>query len=167
MIDIQSRISPINGYKSIYINQFTHRPQPRSPAKAKCGYQSLCLITWIYSRHLVSHFRIFDVPTVFLNSYEEMRRNLTILNANSIFEKVSFDENQRNVGRSAAGVQWLPNHNIDDRNQTTFVDTCISPFDQANAAPVFPASIIVACSSGMFVDSENLVNDECFSAKSA
>ena len=24
MIDIQSRISPINGYKSIYINQFTY-----------------------------------------------------------------------------------------------------------------------------------------------
>ena len=24
MIDIQSRISPINGYKSIYLNQFTY-----------------------------------------------------------------------------------------------------------------------------------------------
>eukprot|EP00816_Leptocylindrus_hargravesii_P002606 CAMPEP_0196809070 /NCGR_PEP_ID=MMETSP1362-20130617/9032_1 /TAXON_ID=163516 /ORGANISM="Leptocylindrus danicus, Strain CCMP1856" /LENGTH=909 /DNA_ID=CAMNT_0042183635 /DNA_START=103 /DNA_END=2832 /DNA_ORIENTATION=- len=122
-------------------------------------------IPWIFSRHIISHFRIFDVPNVtdvFLNNYEQMRRSLAILNANSIFGKVSFDENQRNIGRSAAGVQWLPNQSLVNRSQTTFIDSCISPFDQASAAPVFPAPIVDICSPGMFVDKERLVYEECF-----
>ena len=99
---------------------------------------------------LTSFFRIADSPNVtdvLVNGYEEIRRSLMNMNANTIFGPVSFNEYQRNNGRGAAGTQWVQKGNV-----TEFQLGCISPLDQADVSIVIPSPSALSCPSGSYLN---------------
>lgn len=66
----------------------------------------------MYAEHLISSYRVVDDPNPVADfasdeRRELLRRDMIILQADTIFGPVSFDKQKRNVGRGAAGSQWL------------------------------------------------------------
>mmetsp|Transcript_42994 Transcript_42994/g.103963 ORF Transcript_42994/g.103963 Transcript_42994/m.103963 type:complete len:1227 (+) Transcript_42994:445-4125(+) len=72
----------------------------------------------LYAEHLVSSYRVVDEPNpvaafASAEGRELLRRDMVVLTADTIFGPISFDANKRNVGREAAGSQWLQQGDID------------------------------------------------------
>jgi hypothetical protein len=134
----------------------------------------------LFAQHLQATYRVTDVPTPeadFANSEgrERLRRAMLVLNVETIFGQVAFDAKQRNIGRGAAGTQWLPlggsnsNSNVDsttailageDESDTLviadfedFRNALVSPFLQAEASTVLPAASATNCEAGSYVNS--------------
>jgi len=132
-------------------------------------------IPLLFSQHIKSFFRIQNTPDVvgaFENNYEEMRRALLVLRTETIFGPVSFNEDQRNAGRGAAGMQWIPSSSSEKHIQLfenelseagdyddPFILGCVSPYDQAEAATIVPAASALDCSPGMFTSIEKVQNE--------
>jgi hypothetical protein len=127
----------------------------------------------LFAQHLQSAYRIFDDPsptTDFSTSegYEKLRRDMIILNVETIFGTVSFNDFHRNEGRGAAGTQWLP---VEERNSTRTTteirNFLVSPFLQAEIGAVVPAPSAVPCASGSFsnltrtITEDALMRDKC------
>ena len=107
-------------------------------------------------------FRIDDFPDIadaLLNRCEDLRKALSFINAQTIFGPVSFNEYQRNNGRGAAGVQWIPtsygNTSVVVRTENDGVEFVLgltSPRDQADAAIIIPSPSGSTCLPGNYVD---------------
>jgi hypothetical protein len=111
----------------------------------------------LYAQHLQAAYRVQDNPRPLEDfatdeGREILRRAMVVLNVDSIFGPIAFDDNQRNNGRGAAGTQWLP-LNPDD----SFVNALVSPFLQAQANTVIPASSALPCQAGQFVNDTSRV----------
>jgi hypothetical protein len=168
-------------------NYFESGQNLLSHNQRKFGYQGnydtvvSYAIAMLYASHLQAFFRVVDEPDVedaFLNRYEELRRNLVVLNADTLFGPVVFNQNQRNMGRGSAASQWLPyndsgwgsssggarTRNGNGGTPTTtggtelstssfsYFAACVSPLSQAQAITVIPAPIAVPCEAGLFVN---------------
>ncbi|KAL7532547.1 hypothetical protein ACHAXR_007278 [Thalassiosira sp. AJA248-18] len=104
-----------------------------------------------------SFFRVEDLPDVtgtFRDRYEVLRRALVNINAQTIFGPVQFNQYQRNNGRGAAGMQWIPSSMITSTShaEVDFVLGCTSPLDQANAAIVIPSPSGSVCDPGSYTN---------------
>ena len=119
-----------------------------------------------------SFFRIADSPNVsdaFSNRYEDVRRKLLYINTQSVFGPISFNQFQRNIGRGAAGVQWIPasyadtlldgDNKLAEKATAEFVLGCMSPFDQADAAIIIPSPSGSQCIPGNYVN-QTLIESE-------
>ena len=110
----------------------------------------------LFAQHLQAAYRILDDPdpqTDFSTpeGYEILRRDMIVLNVETIFGTVSFNEFQRNEGRGAAGTQWLPiEKNATIGKEEEIQNFLISPFLQAEVAAVAPAPVAEPCDSGSF-----------------
>jgi 7 transmembrane sweet-taste receptor of 3 GCPR len=82
-------------------------------------------IPLLYAEHLLSSYRVVDAPDPvgdFASDQrrEILRRDMVVLAAQTIFGPVSFDGNKRNVGRGAAGTQWLRPSETGQGQEETF-----------------------------------------------
>lgn len=76
---------------------------------------------------------------------ENLRRQLRLLQADTIFGPIRFDPiYQRNIGRDAVGLQWLP------AEDNSFKQRIVSPRDQSEANVVIPVASALPCSAGSF-----------------
>ena len=114
----------------------------------------------LFSLHIQSSYRAADDPSVDVDfasdsGYEFLRRQLLILTVDTLFGPFSLNKFQRNVGRGAAGSQWLP---ISSSMNATdvFQNTCVSPLTQAKAATVVPAKSAISCSAGQYVSFDTI-----------
>lgn len=106
----------------------------------------------LYGQHLQAHYRVEDNPKPSADfadaaARERLRRSMIVLNVDSIFGPVAFNDFKRNIGRGAAGTQWLPT-NADD----SFANALVAPLLQAEAATVIPAASALPCEAGQFVN---------------
>lgn len=135
----------------------------------------------LFAQHLQAAYRIVDNPDPAADfatpeGYERLRRDMIILNVETIFGTVSFNEYQRNEGRGAAGTQWLPQisngvNNTELSNDgtmpTTIENFLVSPFLQAERAAVTPAPVAEPCEAGSFDNNtrtkveESLLLEKC------
>eukprot|EP00934_Nitzschia_sp_Nitz4_P002197 Nitzschia sp. Nitz4//scaffold242_size29646//5712//8904//NITZ4_008047-RA/size29646-processed-gene-0.10-mRNA-1//1//CDS//3329543803//2197//frame0 len=104
----------------------------------------------LFSQHLQSAYRVQDNPDPVLDfstseGRENLRRAMLVMNVDTIFGPVSFNDNQRNNGRGAAATQWLP---IEDDG--SYSNALVSPFLQAEASIVLPAESAQTCNAGEF-----------------
>lgn len=128
----------------------------------------------LYSQHLVDSYRVIDYPNPLADfsspvSREILRRDLLGLKVDTLFGPVSFDGDQRNNGRGAAGTQWLPpaggtmNDTVMQEKQgdarTSYVNLLVAPFLQAEAASVIPAASALNCKAGNFVNESSRLED--------
>lgn len=125
----------------------------------------------LFSQHLQAAYRILDEPDPTSDfateeGYERLRRDMIILNVETIFGTVSFNEFQRNVGRGAAGTQWLP-VTVNGTETGEFSNFLISPFLQAERAAVAPGPAATPCDAGslnnitLTESEESLMLDKC------
>jgi hypothetical protein len=108
----------------------------------------------LYAQHLQAAYRVQDTPRPLEDfatdeGREILRRAMVVLNVDSIFGPVAFNDFQRNIGREAAGTQWLP---LNPDDSSSFTNTLVSPFLQAQANTVIPASSALPCQAGQFVN---------------
>ncbi|CAJ1964634.1 unnamed protein product [Cylindrotheca closterium] len=106
----------------------------------------------VFAEHLVSHYQLVDVPDPMADLQNEearefLRRELTVLNTDTLFGPVRFNRFQRNNGRDAAATQWQPLN--DDRS---FRNGLVSPLLQAEAQTVIPSLNALECEAGSFVN---------------
>uniref|UniRef100_A0A7S4K6M6 G-protein coupled receptors family 3 profile domain-containing protein n=1 Tax=Odontella aurita TaxID=265563 RepID=A0A7S4K6M6_9STRA len=119
----------------------------------------------LISKLIESFFRVKDLPDVagtFQDRYEQLRRAFVNINAQTIFGPVQFNEYQRNNGRGAAGMQWIPSSSISSTSEAAksdFVLGCVSPSDQANTAIIIPSPSGEACNPGSYI-SQTLIETE-------
>ncbi|CAB9515366.1 Gamma-aminobutyric acid (GABA) B receptor [Seminavis robusta] len=146
-------------------------------------------IPMLFVEHLKNTYRVTDHPdpeTDFQTNYEMLRRSMVILDGTTLFGPVSFDDNQRNIGRAPAGTQWLTNstnlHNKgsalmnheNDNNKSTRQDIVsvynnylVSPDFMAQAEIEFPAPSGMDCPPGQFfneslaMNSSSLLTEKC------
>ena len=128
---------------------------------------------------LQSYFRVQDSPDVAAalgdGNYEMVRRHLVNINVDTIFGPVSFNEYQRNIGRGAAGTQWIPASSVSSssggmENEDSgggeatdegrvFEQGCVSPLDQANTAIVIPSPSSSDCDAGSYVNGTSIESE--------
>jgi hypothetical protein len=106
----------------------------------------------LYAQHLISHYRVIDTPDPIADFADEegrerLRRGMLVLNVETLFGPVAFNEFQRNIGRGAAGTQWLPRN-----DDVSFANALVAPFLQAEASTFIPALSAVPCQAGDFVN---------------
>jgi hypothetical protein len=106
----------------------------------------------LYAQHLQAAYRVDDAPNPVADfatdeGRERLRRAMVVLNVETIFGPVAFNEFQRNIGRGAAGTQWLPL-----ASDGSFVNALVSPFLQAEANTVIPADSAKPCLAGGFIN---------------
>ena len=127
---------------------------------------------YLMYQNIRSVFKGKDVPHVqdtFDQSYEEIRRSMHDLSLpHTLYGATAFDENQRNVGRGSAGMQWgIPansnsNSSSDSDNdrqrqqQPPFVNLMVSPVEYATASVVFPAPAAQKCPAGTYVNASKV-----------
>jgi hypothetical protein len=123
----------------------------------------------LFAQHIESAYRVIDDPdpmTDFSNpeGYERLRRDLIVLNVDTIFGPVAFNTAQRNIGRAAAGTQWQP-VTVDDTDgsnvttqKTLYNNVLVSPFFQAEAEVVIPAASAVNCEPGSYIQETLITN---------
>ena len=100
-------------------------------------------------QHLQAAYRVQDNPDPegdFASDREYLRRQMVNLAAHTLFGPVQFDEHQRNRARGTAKSQWLPH------GDKGYVNTLVSPIEQAQAAAVVPAPSAKNCRPGAFVN---------------
>eukprot|EP00977_Amphora_coffeiformis_P009421 scaffold2179_cov165-Amphora_coffeaeformis.AAC.25 len=115
--------------------------------------------------YAMAAYRILDDPNPAADfasdeGYERLRRDMIVLNVETIFGTVSFDDFQRNAGRGAAGTQWLPvgtalnettsTDDNDEESSLLIENFLVSPFLQAERAAVAPVPVAVLCPAGDF-----------------
>jgi hypothetical protein len=124
----------------------------------------------LFSQHIASHYRISNDPTVAQDfaseqGYEILRRDLLILTTDTLFGPFALNNFRRNVGRSAAASQWLPN--LTPNATRAFRSKCISPSSQAEAATVIPTLAARDCEAGLYLrpklihKEESLLSSKC------
>jgi hypothetical protein len=135
----------------------------------------------LFAQHLVSAYRIVDDPDPIVDFASEagregLRRDMLVLKADTLFGPVSFDENQRNNGREAAGSQWLPNKvaetpdkdNAEQQIQfvrmaqdpdPAYANRLVAPLLQAEAATVIAAPASQNCLPGNFINETKRFED--------
>lgn len=106
----------------------------------------------LFAQHLRAAYRVIDMPdptTDFSTNAgrERLRRSMLVLNGDTLFGPVAFNEYQRNIGREAAGTQWLSKE-----GGVEFRNALVSPFLQAEASSVVPAESAIPCVAGNFVN---------------
>lgn len=106
----------------------------------------------VFAEHILSHYQLVDVPDPIGDFQDEdtrefLRRELTVLNADTLFGPVRFNRFQRNNGRDAAASQWLP---LNDDG--SFRNGLVSPLLQAEAQTVIPSLNALECAEGRFVN---------------
>ena len=106
----------------------------------------------LYSQHLQATYRVDDAPNPLADfntteGRERLRRAMVVLNVETIFGPVAFNEDQRNIGRGAAGTQWLPL-----QADGSYLNALVSPFLQAEASTVIPAASALPCPAGQFIN---------------
>jgi hypothetical protein len=117
-------------------------------------------------------FRIDDVPDVasaFSDRYDDVRKALLYINAQTIFGPVVFNKYQRNSGRGGAGMQWIPASYADNSlvgssgsaedDAAEFVLGCMSPLDQADASIIVPSPSGSTCSPGCYVNQTSIESE--------
>jgi len=107
----------------------------------------------LFSQHLQAAYRVTDAPDPLKDfadpqGCETLRRAMLVLNVNTIFGPVAFDEYQRNIGRGSAGTQWQ----LDDSAESGSVNRLVSPSLQAEAKTYIPADSARTCDAGSYVD---------------
>lgn len=117
-------------------------------------------VPMIFAEHIESFYRVVDDPDPSNDfkteeGYEALRRAMVVLNTDTIFGPLSYNYDQRNNGRGAAGTQWQT-QNID--GESIFRNVLVSPFLQAEAESKIPAPSAVNCTPGYYVN-ETLVTD--------
>lgn len=115
------------------------------------GYSMVVL----FSQHIANRYLVVDNPTVEEDlaseeGYEHLRRSLLVLSVDTLFGPFALDKNQRNIGRGAAGSQWLPLHN----STGTYRNKLIAPFAEAEALVVIPAPAASYCEAGQYTSLE-------------
>jgi hypothetical protein len=126
----------------------------------------------LYSQHLKASYRVEDSPTPLADfaspeGRERLRRAMVVLNVETIFGPVSFDEDQRNIGRGAAGTQWQPERSTissttakyNEEEGKVFKNVLVSPLLQAEASTVIPAASSLPCKAGSFVNQTTWVSE--------
>jgi 7 transmembrane sweet-taste receptor of 3 GCPR len=108
----------------------------------------------IFAQHLEAFYRVVDDPDPGTDfdtdeGYELLRRAMVVLNVDTIFGPLSYNEHQRNVGRGAAATQWQWRT---VNNELIFGNLLVSPASQAEAVIVLPAPSAVNCSPGNYVN---------------
>ena len=107
----------------------------------------------MFSQHLRAAYRVTDTPQPLLDfsdpdGREILRRAMLVLTVDTIFGPVAFNEHQRNIGRGAAGTQWLLDSSADGGS----INRLVSPSLQAEASTVIPAASALPCSAGSYVN---------------
>lgn len=110
-------------------------------------------IPTLFSRHLQSAYRVTDVPQPLADfadpaGRERLRRAMLVLTAETLFGPVAFNNHQRNIGRGAAGTQWLP----ENSDSEIYSNRLVSPFLQAEASTIIPAASALPCDAGSYVN---------------
>mmetsp|Transcript_7361 Transcript_7361/g.15347 ORF Transcript_7361/g.15347 Transcript_7361/m.15347 type:complete len:957 (-) Transcript_7361:2251-5121(-) len=105
----------------------------------------------LYAQHLQQAYRVFDNPTpdqdiLTKEGREVLRRRMLDLNVDTIFGPVQFNDNQRNIGRGAAAIQWQ----LDANEDMGLKSALVAPDSQAEAEVVIPAPTADSCNAGQF-----------------
>jgi 7 transmembrane sweet-taste receptor of 3 GCPR len=116
----------------------------------------------IFAEHMESFYRVIDDPNPEADfgtaeGYETLRRAMVVLNTDTIFGPLSYNDDQRNVGRGAAGTQWQP-QTVD--GNTTYRNVLVSPFLEAEADSKIPAPSAVNCTAGSYVNETLVLHEE-------
>ena len=116
----------------------------------------------LYAEHLINSYRVVDEPNPVADfesaeGRELLRRDMVVLNAHSIFGQIAFDDNKRNVGREAAGSQWLQQSEIDQEQgeferEQLLNGSSGSNADAASGSTTIQANKIGAVSSNTFTN---------------
>ncbi|CAB9529372.1 acid type B receptor subunit 2 [Seminavis robusta] len=125
---------------------------------------------YLMYKNTASFVKTKDFPNVhdiYQNQYEEIRRHLLGLSVRrSLYGLTSFDENQRNIGRGSAGMQWgIPFGS--STNETEMELLLVSPIDQAEVAVEVPAPTALDCLASYFVnqsaiaEESSILTDKC------
>merc|ERR1719203_127626 len=117
----------------------------------------------LYAQHIETSYRVMDNPTIdedfsSLEGYEKLRRDFVVLNVDTIFGQFNLDQFQRNIGRGAAGTQWLVDGSFGER---PLRNKLVSPFLQAEAAIQIPSENSQNCDAGSFVDLSLIQDEDC------
>ncbi|CAB9502425.1 affinity cAMP-specific and IBMX-insensitive 3',5'-cyclic phosphodiesterase [Seminavis robusta] len=129
----------------------------------------------LFSKHLQNAYKVATNPNPLQDfatpeGRELLRRDLKLLEVDTIFGEISFDKNQRNVGRGAAGTQWLPfergefidvrRNEVQSNNQSdvVFANALVSPLLQAETSIVLPSPSAEGCNEGSFLNRTALEN---------
>lgn len=112
-------------------------------------------IAVLYGQHLQAAYRVEDRPRPVENfadpeGREQLRRAMIVLNTDTIFGPFALNSFQRNIGRGAAGSQWLPRAD----NRTQFYNALVAPLLQAEALTAIPAQSAKACPAGEYINEE-------------
>ncbi|CAB9531508.1 acid type B receptor subunit 1 (Partial), partial [Seminavis robusta] len=127
-------------------------------------------IPYLYAKHLQNAYKVTTHPNPLedfatAEGRERLRRDMMVLTADTIFGKVAFDQNQRNVGRGAAGTQWLPFEKgefsggrrkkepaFNNQSDAVFANALVSPLLQAQTSIVLPSPSATECVQGSFLN---------------
>ncbi|CAB9525581.1 Gamma-aminobutyric acid (GABA) B receptor [Seminavis robusta] len=117
---------------------------------------------YLMYKNTASFVKTKDFPNVndiYQTQYEEVRRHLLGLSVrHSLYGLSSFDENQRNIGRGSAGMQWgIPFGS--STNTTEMELLLVSPVDQAEVAVLVPAPTALDCPAGHYVNQSVIANE--------
>eukprot|EP00522_Entomoneis_paludosa_P014666 CAMPEP_0172445956 /NCGR_PEP_ID=MMETSP1065-20121228/5692_1 /TAXON_ID=265537 /ORGANISM="Amphiprora paludosa, Strain CCMP125" /LENGTH=956 /DNA_ID=CAMNT_0013196971 /DNA_START=158 /DNA_END=3029 /DNA_ORIENTATION=+ len=117
------------------------------------GYDMLVsyAVPILFAQHLQQAYRVFDNPTpdediLTPSGREVLRRRMLDLRADTLFGPVQFNDNQRNIGRGSAAVQWQP----DSDSEGEVKSALVSPDNQAEAEIIIPAATADDCQAGEF-----------------
>jgi len=113
----------------------------------------------LYAQHLLASYRVEDNPDPVADFQDDerreyLRRDMIVLNVPTIFGQVAFNEQQRNIGRGAAGSQWLPLS-----SDGSFQNALVAPFLQAEAGTVIPSPGSTKCEAGLFFNESMRVEE--------
>jgi hypothetical protein len=125
----------------------------------------------LFAQHLQASYRVTDVPTPMadfdtVDGRERLRRAMLVLNVETIFGQVAFDDHQRNIGRGAAGTQWLPSSSF-AVNTNTNADTATTGSTgyegrDTTTPPPTPPTTIRDDTVVVVVDDDDLVSFQDF-----
>ncbi|CAB9511865.1 Gamma-aminobutyric acid (GABA) B receptor [Seminavis robusta] len=118
-------------------------------------------IPMIFAQHMEAFYRVVDDPDPDADfyteeGYERLRRAMVVINTQTIFGPLAYNEDQRNIGRGAAGTQWQMQSTGEDGEEEELRNVLVSPANQAEAVITLPAPSAVNCTPGNYVN-ETLV----------
>ncbi|KAL3913849.1 MAG: hypothetical protein SGILL_006329 [Bacillariaceae sp.] len=111
-------------------------------------------IAVLFAQHLESAYRVVDNPDprgdfASAEGREILRRDMLVLKADTLFGPVAFDKNKRNIGREAAGSQWLPDDLVEEDEEE---EEELEHIHFAEAATVIVADSAKNCQPGEFTN---------------
>ena len=128
----------------------------------------------LFAQHAVSMYRRIDVPNLTQDfspaRMNRIRKDLAAFKEETIFGPFILDENQQNVGRVAAGTQWIPSKELQkqgvlskkDAKKIKQKNVLVDPIALAQASVIIPSGAALSCSKGTVVDPFLVATDDCF-----